>query len=246
MNELAKSEGMMVAEPQGIVLRGMQDVADFAQKVVASRLAPQGLQTPEAVFIAISMGLELGLQPMQALQSIAVINGRPVLWGDACLALVKASPECEDVIESIDGKGDDGTTATCTVKRKGKADVTRKFTKKMAETAKLWAKPGPWSQYPMRMLQMRARSWALRDSFPDVLKGIGVREEVQDYAPARAHEVRPQRALILPGGETIAPQIEDAPTEPVETLEEPRETGDEPAETLSPGQMPCDEEGRLL
>jgi hypothetical protein len=44
----------------------------------------------------------------------------------------------------------------------------------------LKGKQGPWTNYPKRMLQMRARSWCLRDVYPDVLRGVHVAEEAQD------------------------------------------------------------------
>jgi len=50
-----------------------------------------------------------------------------------------------------------------------------------AKRAGLWAKQGPWTAYPKRMMQMRARGFALRDAFPDVLKGMITAEEAQDY-----------------------------------------------------------------
>ena len=50
----------------------------------------------------------------------------------------------------------------------------------MAKKASLWTKPGPWQQYPDRMLQMRARGFALRDTFADVLRGLISREEAED------------------------------------------------------------------
>ena len=53
---------------------------------------------------------------------------------------------------------------------------------KMQKKAGLWGKAGPWSQYPKRMLQMRARSFALRDKFADALSGLLMAEEVQDYS----------------------------------------------------------------
>jgi hypothetical protein len=55
-----------------------------------------------------------------------------------------------------------------------------------AKAAGLLGKQGPWSQYPKRMRQMRARGFALRDVFPDVLKGMPVAEEVMD-TPAERH-----------------------------------------------------------
>jgi hypothetical protein len=55
-----------------------------------------------------------------------------------------------------------------------------------AKRAGLWGKSGPWTQYPRRMLQLRARGFALRDAFPDVLKGLVTAEEAQDYPATEA------------------------------------------------------------
>lgn len=221
----------------GITIRDADEAMSFCQIIAKSRLCPKGLETPEALFLAVNMGMELGLSPMQAIQSIAVINGRPSIWGDAALAIVKGHPECVDVVETFEGKGEEGEgmAAICTVLRRDKEPVKRKFTVKMAKTAQLWGKSGPWTQYPTRMLQMRARSWALRDAFPDALKGVGVREEVQDI-PARAHLVeRPQKALTLPGGETIQPEPQKALEAPQEAAAEPYEPGaDEEEEQRDP------------
>ena len=149
--------------------RNLDEAIKFSKIVASSDLVPADYKgKPHNVLIAIQMGAEVGLAPMQAIQNIAVINGRPSLWGDAMLALVQAHPECDDVIEESDSNG-----ATCTVKRKGRSQIHRSFTIDDAKQAQLWSKKGTWTQYPQRMLQMRARSWALRDAFPDVLKGLG-------------------------------------------------------------------------
>jgi hypothetical protein len=71
--------------------------------------------------------------------------------------------------------------AVCVAKRKGRKPVTAKFSVEDAKRAGLWGKQGPWSAYPKRMLAMRARGFALRDAFPDVLKGLISAEEAQDY-----------------------------------------------------------------
>jgi len=133
---------------------------------------------PEDILGAIQYGYEIGLKPMQSLQSIAAINGKPCIYGDGLLALCLAHPVCEYVHESFD---EETLTATCLAKRKGRTEATQKFSKKDAEEAGLWGRQGPWRTYPRRMLQMRARGFALRDAFPDVLKGIISREEAQDY-----------------------------------------------------------------
>jgi len=152
----------------------------FAQMVVKSGLAPRSFKTPEQVMIALEMGRELGFQPMQSLQAIAVINGKPSVWGDAAKALVERSPECEYVKEWTEGDGDT-LTAFCEAKRRSRPEAeTRSFSWKDAQRAGLVGKD-TYKQYPKRMLQMRARSFALRDQFADLLCGFILAEEAQDY-----------------------------------------------------------------
>lgn len=73
----------------------------FAQAVAASGWAPKGMEKPEAIVVAIQYGLEVGLTPMSALQNIAVINGRPSMYGDAQLALIRASGKCRHYCEAL-------------------------------------------------------------------------------------------------------------------------------------------------
>ncbi len=148
----------------------------LANYLADSDLVPKDYRgKPGNCLIAIQWGSELGLKPLQALQNIAPINGRPALWGDAVIALVRSSPLCEYVQES-----DDGHTATCRAKRRGEAEHIATFSMDDARIAGLQGKQGPWTQYPKRMRQMRARAFALRDVFPDVLRGMPVAEEVFD------------------------------------------------------------------
>jgi hypothetical protein len=182
---------------RGLALASFDDAFRFSKMVAASDFAPKDFRgKPESCLLAIQHGSEIGLSPMQSLQNIACINGRPAIWGDAALAVAMASPVCESVTESIDGDGDN-MVATCTAKRRGyeKPTVVR-FSVADAKKASLWGKTGPWTQYPRRMLQLRARGFALRDAFPDVLKGLVTAEEAQDYpttpAAAQAVVVRPK------------------------------------------------------
>ena len=156
------------------------ELVQFAKMASNSTLVPRDYAgKPENVMLAVQMGSELGLSPMQAIQNISVINGRPAVWGDAMLGLVRASPLCEDVIETVEGEGE-ARAATCTVKRRGATPVTVRFSAADAKRAGLLGKPGPWQQYPDRMMRMRARGFALRDAFPDVLRGLISGEEAAD------------------------------------------------------------------
>lgn len=162
----------------------MTEAMHLAKLLSQSTIIPKEYRgSPGNVLVAIQWGMELGLGPVQALQGIAVINGRPSIWGDAMLALVLGSGLLEDMQEE---QADDW--ASCTLKRKGMEPTTRTFTRKDAETAGLWGKksydgkPTPWVTYPKRMMQMRARAYALRDVFADVLRGIHIAEESQDIS----------------------------------------------------------------
>jgi hypothetical protein len=164
-----------------IVAQSMSEAYRMGEAVCAAGLAPAGMESPEACMIAIMMGAEVGLTPMASVQRIAVINKRPTIWGDAAIGLVRASGLLEDFEETI---GEE--SASCTVHRRGeRRPVTRTFTKNDAIVAGLWGKAGPWKNYPKRMLQMRARAFALRDVFPDVLGGLYIAEELQGGDDAR-------------------------------------------------------------
>ena len=49
----------------------------------------------EDVLIAIQYGQELGLKPMQSLQGVCVINGKPTVYGDTLLAVCSSAQDFE-------------------------------------------------------------------------------------------------------------------------------------------------------
>lgn len=136
---------------------------------------------PEDIFVAMAMGYQLGFPVEQSLQDIAVINGRPCLWGDGLLSLALNHPDCHSIIEEPIMKNGAVWGYMCTVTRTGHEPHQQQFTMADAERAKLIGKQGPWTQYPARMLQMRARSFAIRDKFADALRGLRIAEVEQDH-----------------------------------------------------------------
>ena len=157
----------------------------LAGQLASSELVPKCFRgKAQDLFICWSMGYQIGLSPEQAMQCIAVINGKPAMWGDDMLALVMAHKDFEDIIEEPILKDGNVFGYSCTVKRRGRADKTNKFDLNDAKKAGFLAKGGVWIQYPERMLKLRTRGFTLRDAFPDALKGIKPREEVEDYIDA--------------------------------------------------------------
>lgn len=165
----------------GVQLTSLEDAFRFARAIVASGFAPKGMDKPESVLVALQWGAELGLTPMAALSNIAVVNGRPSLFGDAALALIRASGQLEQYSETEVGKrGQDDYGWKISAKRKNFDGQSETFTVADAKQAKLWGKAGPWTDYPHRMLKFRARGFLLRDMFGDVLKGLKTAEEIRD------------------------------------------------------------------
>lgn len=135
---------------------------------------------PEDIFVAMAMGYQLGFPVEQSLQDIAVINGRPCLWGDGLLSLALNHPECHSITEEPIIKNGVVFGFLCTVVRNGHEPHQQQFTMADAERAGLLKKQGPWQQFPARMLQMRARSYAIRDKFADALRGLRIAEIEED------------------------------------------------------------------
>lgn len=161
----------------GIIPQTIEEVFRIATAVAKSGLAPNGMNTAEKLTVAIMHGMEIGLPPMQSIQKIAVVNGRPTVWGDAIPALIQSKGF--RLRERMDGQGD-ARTAHCEVVRPDGEVIARQFSVADAKTAGLWGKVGPWKSYPDRMLQMRARGYAARDGAADVLMGLYLREEAED------------------------------------------------------------------
>ena len=176
------TQAMALVPVQILRPTNFKEAQEMAAVMARTDMVPKDYRgKPANIIVAWQLGAELGLAPMQSLQNIANINGRPGVWGDAALALCKAHHSFQDVEEWVDGTGDK-MVAYCLAQRKGKKDVKQSFSADDAKKAGLWGK-NVHGSYPRRMLQMRARGFALRDQWPDVLKGIHTVEELQHLPP---------------------------------------------------------------
>lgn len=172
--------------------KNAQEAMQLAETLAASQLIPKNFQgKPNDVFVAMMWSANLGVPFLQGIQGIAVINNKPSIYGDLGLAVCMNSGLMEGIKEEIiegskkailrGGRETPNLIARCTVRRKGNADpFVSEFSVQDAARAGLWEKQGPWTQYPKRMLQMRARAFALRNAFPDRLMGMSFAEEAMD------------------------------------------------------------------
>lgn len=206
-----------------MVPRSFDEALKFAELMSKSDLVPKDFKDkPGNILVAIQKGQEVGLSPMAALETIAVINGRASLWGDGLLGIVQAAPSYEWIDESQCSE----KAGVCTVKRKGEQPYTATFTLEDAKRAGLLGKPGPWTAYTKRMLQLRARGFALRDKFADVLKGMIAAEEALDI---HAEVVRENESPAQSLKDKLKAQVEPAKVGNVSRKEEQGAGLDAPA-----------------
>lgn len=219
-----------------LIPRTFDEVYRMAAMLAQTAMVPKDYQgKPADCAAALLYGLELGLSPVVALQSVAVVNGRPCLWGDALPALVRKHGHRLEERNEGDGES---MVAICRLTRSDGEVIERHFSVADAKTARLWGKPGPWQQYPKRMLQMRARGFAVRDGAADILRGLAVVEEMADIREPRDVTPRQSRGATAPSPprapdirtdirtgvsrETLAPEG-DLPVDPPDILPDTKE-----------------------
>ncbi|KJY84810.1 hypothetical protein TW81_02100 [Vibrio galatheae] len=169
----------------------LQEAMQMADLMAGSEMVPKDYQgKPGNVLVAVQMGAELGLKPVQALQNIAVVNGRPSVWGDGLRALVMSAPDLVGIEDTFDTQS---MTARCVIKRKINGNVVEfigEFSQADAQAAGLWGR-NTWKSYPKKMLEWRAFGYAARKAYADRLRGIQLAEEMQDVQP----QAQPERDI---------------------------------------------------
>jgi hypothetical protein len=237
--ENAKKEmqlsGGWTLEPQSL-----KEAMGYAKLMSDSDLVPAAYKgKPGNVLIAVQMGAELGVSPMQSVQNIAVINGKPGIYGDIGKAILLAAGFRieEDDIEVVRKN----QRARCKITRPNGSAIERTFSLEDAKTAGLWSKAGPWTQYPWRQMAWRAFWFAARDGAADILKGMRGAEELLDIDETRVIEAEPAggprrasetKALAAPTAAAPAPATPPPPISPAPAPAPEPVTG--PADQVEP------------
>lgn len=201
------------ANIQAIVPTTIEETFRLAELVHQSGLAPWQLKTPAAVTVVFLKGLEIGLPPMAAMETIGVINGKACLYGDGIPALLWSRGfKIKEWYEKEDANLDE-IVAHCNITRPDGDEYVLKYSAQDAKDNRLWDtrekvtdkhgavvdNKAPWHIYQKRMVRMRCRIWLARDCASDVLKGIPIFEEQADIELQRSdyREVKPA-ALAVP------------------------------------------------
>lgn len=254
MNERANVPALMVGgSVSAIIPQSVEEMFRVAQMVVQAGIAPVSLTGKEpgrdadddeyqswgkkassAVAAVIMSGAELGLPPMVALRSFTVIGGRPALYGDGLINVVRRHGKAEYVRTGCDTR-DGQLVGWCEAKRRDTGETKRvEFSEADARRAGLWdnrttrrgkvwknnqqvwddvPNDSTWFRYPQRMLAWRAAGYCLRELFADVLGGITDEFEAreiageytrEDAAPARLTPPSPPSPPSPPAATTKA------------------------------------------
>lgn len=190
----------------------------MAQYIAQSGLCPSSYKNkPQDVLVAAAMGNQLGLDVFASMQGIAIVNGRPSLWGDVLRSLILAHPKLENIEESYEGEGD-ALTAVCVITRKGMSPYSATFSVQDAKDAGLWGR-NTWKNFSRDMLLNRAFGRAARRRFADALNGIGVADEMEDAAPQHNSRKQVAQEVSEKAQGFVIPEIQKTEEQPVETVE---------------------------
>ena len=178
--EVAKARGKAAAKPAptlapaptpgfSYITAGLQERADYIARLAPSTILPTAYRGNAAnAFVAAETGAALGLEPLQALASIAVINGRATLSSDLMAAVIRRAGHTLRIVEN----SPESVTATLIRADDKKFEFTVTWDKDKAVKAGLWGQKGPWSQYPTQMLRARAITEVARQGASEALMGM--------------------------------------------------------------------------
>jgi hypothetical protein len=225
----AQRKPAKVAVNVGVPLKGLDEAYRLSQALAMAGVMPKDLRgKPSDVLAILLYGQEVGLAPMQAIQGIYVVNGRPTLSAQTWLALLRRAghrayvpcKKCDGAPEEhvigrpradhqYEPDHDDRRCRMTIVRGDSGAMHTEKFDLDDAKVAGLAGKD-VWKSHPRRMTLARAVSNCARFLCPEVAMGFYAEgEEFDAGEDSVADEIAYQRDVAAA---TVAPddQIEDA------------------------------------
>jgi hypothetical protein len=188
---------------------GAQAAHEVAVNLVGTSFCPQHYRgKPEEATAAILAGLEVGLQPMAALQAFVPIQGSAAAKAITLRAIVQSHGHELWIEESTE------TRVVVAGRRKGSAQVQRSvWTIERAAQMKLTGRD-QWKVQPTAMLIARATSECARLIASDAILGIPYSvEELEDGGPAPVQAIAEQ---VTPPAARRRNPVSTLPTMPVQ------------------------------
>jgi hypothetical protein len=212
-----------------IEIRTVGDLVYLSKILAKTDMVPEAYKgKPDSIFVAHSLGMQVGFKSILAsLQSIAVVNGNPSIWGKGALGLLKQSGQLTkhvEVFQLADGtqvdhyngpadldEWDDGITAICEMTR-GDGEPTRgMFSVADAKRMGKWNKPTKkgyrtvWMNHPTDMIMWRARHKVIDKDWADIMCGLMPYEIAIDMEPINSEGA----ITYVPKGDTYVQKTPD-------------------------------------
>ena len=172
------------AQVQPGALTFLQDGAAFehlwrvAKAFSMSGMVPGHFQgKPESCMVALMYAQQLGEHPMVMFQEVTVINGRPGTSARFAISRANKSGLIQGPISwKSKGQGDAlEVTASATLRDTGEVISTTVTMREAAADG--WTRNSKYKSIPEQMLRWRAATRLINLYLPEVLFGLGVREE---------------------------------------------------------------------
>ena len=166
---------------------------------MSGMVPPHFAGKPEACLVAMLYAEQLGEHPMLLFQEMSVINGRPNTSARFAISRANKSGLLQGPISwKSKGQGDAlEVTASATLRDTGEVISTTVTMREAAADG--WTRNSKYKSIPEQMLRWRAATRLINLYLPEVLFGLGVREEVE-IRPAQVQEVST-------GGDTVVADL---------------------------------------
>lgn len=166
---------------------------NLAQSLIAGGAASRDADTPEKLVVKLQAGYELGMQPVESLNSLYIVNGRVTIWGSALIKRLRTFGW------SVSYKDESQEQCTIVVTKDGETiEDTFLYADAVASGYTNGAGIG-WKAGQNRKLKMRygAASQLVKTYLPEVLGTIAGIKEVDEDAPTIESERQNAKAKLL-------------------------------------------------
>lgn len=172
-------------------LEGFELAQRCAKLLATSTLVPKEYQgNLSNCVIALNMAQRIGADPLQVMQNLVIVHGRPTWSSQFLIATVNTSGRFTALrFEFFGQQGTDdwGCRAWAIEKSTNEKLVGADITIAIAKAEGWYGKNGSkWKTMPQQMLMYRAGSWWTRAFAPELSMGLQTSEEVGDVYEAKA------------------------------------------------------------
>ncbi|MBT8085990.1 MAG: recombinase RecT [Woeseia sp.] len=194
-------------------------------------------QRPADVFVTLQLAWRLNIDPMTALQSVYIVQGRPGLSASLVIALANRSGLFKGPITfEKTGKGN-ALSVTANAELVATGQIVSATVDMALAQAEKWTKNDKYRTMPEHMLIYRAATWLVRRYAPEVLLGMQTNEELRDIVAAdTAERVDDTAEAVALEGTILA----------CETAEQVKAVGQAMRRAFSDGKINADQKQHLI